>query len=90
MRARFHYFKAAPGAYQAMLGLEQYLHSCGLEAPLIHLVKLRASQMNGCAFCIDMHWKDLFALGEPVERLLASRRPSPWLPSRSPRLGSSP
>jgi AhpD family alkylhydroperoxidase len=47
-----------------MLALEQYLDQCGLEQALIHLVKLRVSQMNGCAFCIDMHWKELRALGD--------------------------
>jgi AhpD family alkylhydroperoxidase len=69
MNSRFNYVKAAPGAYKAMLGLEQYLHECGLEEPLIHLIKLRASQINGCAFCLDMHWKDLRALGENEQRL---------------------
>ncbi len=66
---RFHYTKAAEGGYKAMLGLEAFLHSCGLEAGLIHLLKLRVSQINGCAFCIDMHWKDLRALGETEQRL---------------------
>jgi AhpD family alkylhydroperoxidase len=66
---RFDYAKAAEGGYRAMLGLESYLHSCGLEAGLIHLLKLRVSQINGCAFCIDMHWKDLRALGETEQRL---------------------
>jgi AhpD family alkylhydroperoxidase len=47
-----------------MLGLEEYLHKCGLEEGLIHLIKLRASQVNGCAYCLDMHWKDLRAIGE--------------------------
>jgi AhpD family alkylhydroperoxidase len=61
--------KFAPGAYQAMLGLERYLHECGLEANLLHLLKLRASQLNGCAYCIDMHWKDLRAAGESEQRL---------------------
>ena len=60
---------AAPGAYQAMMGLEQYLHGCGLEESLLHLVKLRASQINGCAYCLDMHWKDLRAAGETEQRL---------------------
>jgi AhpD family alkylhydroperoxidase len=69
MNSRFNYVKAAPGAYKAMLGLEQYLHECGLEEPLIHLIKLRASQINGCAYCLDMHWKDLRALGENEQRL---------------------
>ena len=69
MKARFNYAKAAPGAYQAMDALEQYLHKCGLEEALIHLVKLRASQINGCAYCLDMHWKDLRAINETEQRL---------------------
>jgi AhpD family alkylhydroperoxidase len=52
-----------------MAGLEQYLHNCGLDLPLLHLIKLRASQVNGCAYCIDMHWKDLRAIGETEQRL---------------------
>ncbi len=69
MTPRFNYATSAPGAYQAMVGLEKYLHQCGLEEPLIHLIKLRASQINGCAYCIDMHWKDLRAIGENEQRL---------------------
>jgi AhpD family alkylhydroperoxidase len=69
MEQRLNYAKAAPGAYKAMLGLEQYLQQCGLEQSLLHLVKLRASQINGCAFCLDMHWKDLRAIGETEQRL---------------------
>ena len=66
---RFDFVKAAPGAYRAMAGLESYLHECGLEESLLHLIKLRASQINGCAYCLDMHWKDLKAIGEKDERL---------------------
>jgi AhpD family alkylhydroperoxidase len=66
---RFDTGKVASGAYKAMLGLERYLHECGLEAKLLHLLKLRASQLNGCAYCIDMHWKDLRAAGESEQRL---------------------
>jgi len=69
MDERFEYDKAAPGVYKAMLGLEKYLHTCGLEESLLHLVKLRASQINGCAYCLDMHWKDLRAIGEKEQRL---------------------
>src|SRR5580692_12017456 len=69
MESRIAYMKVAPGAYKAMLGLEDYLHQCGLEESLPHLVKLRASQVNGCAYCIDMHWKDLRAAGENEQRL---------------------
>ena len=69
MKARFRYDVASPNPYDAMDGLETYLAACALEQPLVHLVKLRASQLNGCAYCIDMHWKDLRALGEPEARL---------------------
>jgi AhpD family alkylhydroperoxidase len=69
MQARIDYLKAGRGVYEAMLGLEKYLRQCGLEEGLIDLVKLRVSQVNGCAYCIDMHWKDLRALGEQEQRL---------------------
>jgi AhpD family alkylhydroperoxidase len=69
MDERIHYTKVAPLAYHAMLGLEKYLRECGLETKLVDLIKLRASQINGCAFCIDMHWKDLRALGESEQKL---------------------
>jgi AhpD family alkylhydroperoxidase len=69
MNERFQIAKVAPGVYHAMLGLEQYLHQCGLEESLLHLIKLRASQINGCAYCLDMHWKDLKAIGETDQRL---------------------
>src|SRR5437763_7399195 len=69
MEARFDCTAAAPGTYKAMYGLEQYLHGCGLEESLLHLVRLRASQVNGCAYCLDMHWKDLRAAGEQEQRL---------------------
>ena len=59
----------AAGPLKAMLGLEQYLRTSGLDESLRLLVKLRASQMNGCGYCIDMHWKELRALGENEQRL---------------------
>ena len=52
-----------------MDALDQYLERCSLEPALLHLVRLRASQINGCAYCLDMHWKDLRALGESEQRL---------------------
>ncbi len=52
-----------------MLALEKYLAQCSLEENLLHLVKLRVSQINGCAFCLDKHWKDLRAIGENEQRL---------------------
>jgi len=66
---RFDYAEVAPGAYRAMAGLEHYLHESGLEENLLHLIKLRASQINGCAYCLDMHWKDLKSIGETDQRL---------------------
>ncbi|MBV8631517.1 MAG: carboxymuconolactone decarboxylase family protein [Silvibacterium sp.] len=69
MQPRLNYAKTSAAGYKAMTGLEAYLHECGLEESLLHLIKLRASQINGCAFCIDMHWKDLRAIGEPEQRL---------------------
>jgi AhpD family alkylhydroperoxidase len=69
METRFDYLKVAPGVYKSMMGLEEYLHGCGLEESLLHLIKLRASQINGCAYCLDMHWKDLRAAGESEQRL---------------------
>jgi AhpD family alkylhydroperoxidase len=85
MEARFNLMKAAPGAYAAMLGLEQYLRECGLEQPLLHLIKLRASQINGCAYCLDMHWKDLRASGEKEQRMysLDAWRECPYYTERA-------
>jgi AhpD family alkylhydroperoxidase len=84
MQTRIAYLKVAPGAYKAMLGLEEYLRQCSLEEPLLNLVKLRASQVNGCAYCIDMHWKDLRALGESEQRLygLNAWKESPYYSDR--------
>ena len=59
----------APEAYRAMRALENYIHQSGLEESLVHLLKLRASYINGCAYCVDMHWKDLRAIGENEQRL---------------------
>src|ERR1041384_3887407 len=69
LKPRINYQQVGAGAMHAMLGLENYLHSCGLEQSLLHLIKLRTSQINGCAYCLDMHWKDLRALGESEQRL---------------------
>jgi AhpD family alkylhydroperoxidase len=84
MEARFNYVKVAPGAFRAMLGLGQYLHECGLEECLINLIYLRASEINGCAYCLDMHWKDLRASGESEQRLygLNASRESPFYTNR--------
>ena len=71
MEPRLEFAKAAPGAYKAMAGLEVYVRHSGLEPALLHLIKLRASQINGCAYCIDMHSKDARAEGETEQRLYA-------------------
>ncbi len=69
MQSRLKYIMASPAAYKAMMGLEEFVLTSGLELSLIELVKLRASQINGCAFCVDMHWKDARNEGETEERL---------------------
>ena len=69
MDTRIHYGRVAPGVFEAMLGLTRYLRESGLEESLLNLVFLRASQLNGCAYCIDMHWKELRAAGETEQRL---------------------
>jgi AhpD family alkylhydroperoxidase len=78
------YRKAAPGASTAILKLEEYVSSTGLEASLLDLVKIRASQINGCAWCIDMHTKDARAEGETEQRLYAlpAWRETPFYTSR--------
>jgi AhpD family alkylhydroperoxidase len=69
MKPRLSYAKAAPGVYDAMDALERYLKDSGLDERLLLLIQLRASQINGCAYCLDMHWKDLMAIGESEQRL---------------------
>lgn len=71
MKQRVDYLKVAPGAFRAMMGLETYVRSSGLESSLLHLIKVRASQINGCAYCVDMHTKDARAGGEGEQRLYA-------------------
>jgi AhpD family alkylhydroperoxidase len=69
MKPRIDVARVGQDGYRAMLGLEKYLASCGLDHNLMHVLKLRASQINGCAYCIDMHWKDATAGGESAQRL---------------------
>lgn len=58
MQARLNFFEASPASYKAVAALEQHVQHSGLEKRLIHLLKLRASIINGCAFCVDMHVKE--------------------------------
>jgi AhpD family alkylhydroperoxidase len=69
MQARLDGYKVAPGAIKALVGVETYIQGSGLEQSLIELVKMRASQINGCAYCLDMHSKDARRAGETEQRL---------------------
>jgi AhpD family alkylhydroperoxidase len=66
---RLRYAQIAPAAREAVMKVETYIHDCSLDKGLIELVKLRASQINGCAYCIDKHSKDARRLGESAQRL---------------------
>jgi AhpD family alkylhydroperoxidase len=84
MKARLDFRKASPEGDKAMTGLHMFVRNCGLEHGLLELVKLRASQINGCAHCIDMHAKELRADGESEQRLylLSAWRESPFYSER--------
>jgi AhpD family alkylhydroperoxidase len=84
MQPRIEYGKAAPGAFKAMYALEAYVKSTGLEPSLLDLIKTRASQINGCAYCIDMHTKEARAKGESEQRLylLNAWREAPFYTDR--------
>lgn len=84
MKQRLNYAEVAPGAIHAMLELEKYVHGSGLERPLYELVKTRASQINGCAYCLDMHTKDARKAGETEQRLyaLSAWRETPFYSER--------
>jgi AhpD family alkylhydroperoxidase len=81
---RVDYVAAFPDGFKAMLGLEKAVRGSGLEPELLELVKLRASQLNGCAYCLDMHSKDARAQGEDEQRLhvLAAWREAPFYSPR--------
>ena len=84
MEPRLNFYKSGPEAMKAMTTLEQQIARSGLDKSLVELVRLRASQINGCAYCIDMHWKDLVAIGEKEQRLysLDAWRESPYYSER--------
>ena len=69
MKPRIDFTRVSPKALQAMYGLQSTVNGCGLERSLLELVKMRASQINGCAYCLDMHSKDARAAGETEQRL---------------------
>ena len=84
MEARLDYQKANPVAVTAMMRLETAVRASGLEPSLLELVKMRASMINGCAFCLDMHSKDARAAGESEQRLyaLSAWRETPFYTDR--------
>lgn len=84
MKSRLNYNEVAPGALRAMMGLEKYVHQSDLESSLVELVKMRASQLNECAYCIDMHSKDARKAGETEQRLyaLSAWRETPFFSER--------
>lgn len=69
MSTRLNWYKLSPDAYKAMIGLEQALEASGLELSLLELLRLRASQLNGCAYCVNMHSNDARQAGETEQRL---------------------
>ena len=71
MESRLNFYKASPDAMKALMGLEQHLGRSSLEKPLVELVRLRASQINGCAYCVDLHSGDARKAGESERRLAA-------------------
>jgi len=84
MEQRLNFYESGPAAMKAMLGLEQHLGKTSLEKPLIELVRLRASQINGCAYCVDLHSSDARKAGESERRLatLVVWRESPLFTER--------
>ncbi len=84
MEPRLNFLKIAPDGYKAMSGVEAYVSGSGIDHTLLHLIKVRASQINACAFCIDMHWKDARAAGETEQRLygLSAWQDSPYYTDR--------
>ena len=84
MKARIDLMHINPGIMQAMLGLERQVLRAGFERQLLDLVRMRASQLNGCAYCLDMHSKDARAKGETEQRLygLNAWREAPYYSAR--------
>jgi AhpD family alkylhydroperoxidase len=84
MKPRVNIGAVSPAAYRAMVGLEKFIHESSIEPGLVHLLKMRASQINGCAYCLDMHSKDARSLGETEQRLygLDAWREAPYYSDR--------
>ncbi|MDR3427454.1 carboxymuconolactone decarboxylase family protein [Silvimonas sp.] len=84
MQARLDFYKANPAVIKAILGLEEHINKSSLDKPLAELVRLRASQINGCAFCVDMHVTDARKGGETERRLatVVTWRETPFFTDR--------
>lgn len=84
MKTRIDLLKVSPRALQSMMGLQTYVNTSGIEHSLLELVKMRASQINGCGYCLDMHTKDALAAGETAQRLflLDAWREAPFYSER--------
>ncbi len=84
MQTRIDYRKVAPGGFEALAALEKFINGCGIDPSLADLVRLRASQLNGCAYCLDVHAREATARGEHPERLhtLAAWQESPFFTER--------
>ena len=90
MERRLNYVKASPATYQALLALQAVVDKSGLEKPLLELIKIRASQINKCAFCLHMHTRDARKAGETEERIYlidAWREVAALYGSRARRIG---
>ncbi|WP_133492199.1 carboxymuconolactone decarboxylase family protein [Alcanivorax sp. 24] len=84
MKARINFFTASPDTMKAMLGTSEVIENTGLDHRLLELIKIRASQINGCAFCVHMHARDARAAGVPNEVLdtVSGWREAPWFSER--------
>ena len=84
MQARLDYFAKAPELMRSVLALNKAVEQCGLEASLLHLIKLRASQINGCSYCVDMHSREAREDGESEQRvfLVSAWKESPLFTAR--------
>jgi AhpD family alkylhydroperoxidase len=84
METRLKLLEKGMGAVKALFGLTNYIKKGKIDQQLAHLIEFRVSQINGCAYCLDMHWKDAVALGESEQRLygLSAWRESPYYTER--------
>jgi AhpD family alkylhydroperoxidase len=84
MKPRLNIAAVSPAAYRGMLGPERFIHESSIEPKLAHMLKMRASQINGCAYCLEMHSKDAGAEGETEQRLygLDAWREAPYYTER--------